>query len=136
MAAEVKRNRTSQSVNLTGSSSGSSETVSSLPAQDDRRPPDAPAVPGAPPVAGTSARQSIVSKPVSVSPLATLLPKLGSPKDLERVLDLLSERLEDLRQDPSPVNEEALRNRLLEEEMLIQVIGWATGERQPIAGKA
>ena len=77
-----------------------------------------------------NARQAIVSKSVPVSPLAVLLPRIGDPKNLESVIDLLSERLEDLRQDPPSGGEDVMRARMLEEEMLVRVIGWATGEGQ------
>ena len=122
VVADQKRSR--RGSNLTGGA----ETVGSLPVADDRRGLDLPN--SANSGQSVSARQSIVSRPVPVSPLSVLLPRLGEAKELERVLDILSERLEDLREEQPPATEDAMRAKMLEEEMLLRVVGWAAGEPQ------
>ena len=122
MVADQKRSR--RGSNLTGGA----ETVGSLPTVEDKRGADNTS--SAISNQAISVRQSIVSKPVPVSPLSMLLPRLGEAKELERVLDILSERLEDLREEQPPTSEDAMRARMLEEEMLLRVVGWAAGEPQ------
>ncbi len=117
MAAEPKKNRAG-GPSLTGGDTGSHVAVDEKRIQEQAQTA----------ATASSARQAIVSKPLSVSPLSALLPRLGDAKGLDRVMDILNERLEDLRQEAPPTSEDALRGRMLEEEMLIQVIGWATGE--------
>lgn len=122
MVADQKRSR--RGSNLTGGA----ETIGSLPAVEDKRGSDTTS--SAISNQSVSVRQSIASKPVPVSPLSKLLPRLGEAKELERVLDILSERLEDLREEQPPTSEDAMRAKMLEEEMLLRVVGWAAGEPQ------
>lgn len=122
MVADQKRARSGSIL------TGGAETIGSLPAADDRRGSDTSN--SASSGQSISARQSIVSKPVPVSPLSVLLPRMAEAKQLERVLDILSERLEDLREEQPPASEDAMRAKMLEEEMLLRVVGWAAGEPQ------
>ena len=121
MVEDQKRSR--RGSNLTGGA----EILGSFPEVEDRCGYETSSASSSQSV---STRQSIVSKPVPVSPLSVLLPRLGEAKDLERVLDILSERLEDLREEQPPASEDAMRAKMLEEEMLLRVVGWVAGEPQ------